>query len=305
MLPLVAVLGLVAGTGLWLAADALFPTRPRLADLIRPHPPDSPPAPAPAPAATTRAVGEEGWAGRLGARLAPALMAAGLPGPRTRADLAALNIPVERHLAEKAATALLGFAAPWLLSATAAVAGLPTGWLTPAGLALALALGGFYLPDLTLRSRVAAWRQEVRHALSTLLDITAISLSGGAGVEQSLRDAAAEGHGEAFAAFHRALREAEITHTPPWERLQALGERLGVAELDELACSLTLAGSEGARVRTSLVAKAASVRAHLLADAEAAASSATEKMSVPVTVMLAGFLLTLGFPAVAHALQAL
>jgi hypothetical protein len=41
-----------------------------------------------------------------------------------------------------------------------------------------------------LRTAAAARRADLRHALSVLLDLTVIALSGGAGVEQALTEAA-------------------------------------------------------------------------------------------------------------------
>jgi tight adherence protein C len=84
----------------------------------------------------------------------------------------------------------------------------------------------------------------------------------------------------------------------PWAALARLGEDLGVPELSELAASVGLAGTEGARVRASLVAKASSLRTHELSDAEAAAESASERMNLPIAVLFLGFLVFLGYPAV-------
>jgi hypothetical protein len=78
-----------------------------------------------------------------------------------------------------------------------------------------------------------------------------------------------------------------------------------VPALSELAAALHLAGSEGARVRATLTARAASLREHELADAEAAAASATERMSLPVVALFGGFLMFIGFPALQAVLHAL
>jgi Flp pilus assembly protein TadB len=307
MTMLVLLLSAAVGGGAWMAVAALRPRRvplsvevARLAAL----------APGAVRRETTLRAPEvmgiaEGWAGRLGSQLAPALAACGLPGPKVRADLSALGKPAERHLAEKALATLLGLATPWPLCLAIGVLGIQPGWTTSCGFALLLGAAGFFAPDLALRSTAAEWRHTVRHALSAWLDMTGVALSGGAGVEQALRDAAMEGEGEAFVAFRLVLREAEITRTPPWDRLRDLGLRLGVDDLDELACSIALAGGEGARVRNTLMAKASSLRAHLLADAEAAASSATERMAIPVALMMTGFLGLLAYPSLAHAMQSL
>ena len=79
-----------------------------------------------------------------------------------------------------------------------------------------------------------------------------------------------------------------------------LAERLGVNELAELAASVSLAGSHGARIRASLAAKADTLRGHQIAETEASAEAATERMTVPVAVLLFGFLVFIAYPAIAQ-----
>ncbi len=76
-------------------------------------------------------------------------------------------------------------------------------------------------------------------------------------------------------------------------------------ELGELAASAALAGAEGARVKASVAAKAKGLRARVLADVETAAQSASERMSLPIVLLLVGFVLFLGFPAVTQVLHGL
>jgi Flp pilus assembly protein TadB len=76
-----------------------------------------------------------------------------------------------------------------------------------------------------------------------------------------------------------------------------LGERLEVSELTELAASVSLAGTHGARIRASLAAKADALRGHQQAEVEAEAEAATERMTIPVAVLLFGFLVFIAYPA--------
>ena len=139
-----------------------------------------------------------------------------------------------------------------------------------------------------------------RHALAAFLDLVVIATAGGAGVEAALTYAAATGQGPAFAQLRQALETARLTRQPPWQTLGQLGTELGVTELTELAASITLAGTEGAKVRASLAAKSAAMRARQLAEAEAGAQAATERMSLPLVVLFAGFLALIGYPAIVH-----
>jgi hypothetical protein len=70
-----------------------------------------------------------------------------------------------------------------------------------------------------------------------------------------------------------------------------------VPELVELATTVQLAGTEGARIRQSLTARAASLRRHEQAEAESAANAMTERLFVPGALLLLGFLLFIGYPA--------
>jgi Flp pilus assembly protein TadB len=273
----------------------LFPPRPSLAAEL-----------ASAPQAAPTEAGSSGLAGLVGAPLSRLAAGLGLSLAGTRRDLAVTGQPLERQMAEKVSLALFGvLLGPGATAALAAVGvGLPLA--IPLWAAIGLAIGGFILPDLGLRADAAALRGEYRRTLSLILDLTVISLAGGAGVEGALTDAAASaGEGVAAARLHQALEEARLRREPPWTALGRLGEELSVPELVELAASLGLAGTEGARVRPSLTAKAASLRAHELTETEAAAQAATERMSLPVVLLFAAFLVFIGFPAIARVISGL
>lgn len=156
-----------------------------------------------------------------------------------------------------------------------------------------------------MKSEAHARRDEFRHALTAYLDLVVIALSSGAGVEAALAEAARTGEGWSFSAIRRALAAARLSRTAPWTTLRQLGDELEVPVLQEIAATMELAGSEGAKVRASLASKAQSLRAQALADADAASQQATERMSLPVICMFAGFMLFIAYPALSHAMSAL
>lgn len=297
---MIAALVLGAGCGLGLAAIAfgLTPARPPLAAVLVAL--TQPPQPA------LDSPGEAGgWAARAGRPFAAVLVSLGLPSQRARADLAVVGRPAGRQLAEQATAAITGLLLPPAATAVLALGGLSLGWQLPAAACLLLAAGGFMLPGLAVRAEAARRRDDARHALSAFLDLVVISLAGGAGIEQALASAAAVGAGPAFTRFRGALEAARITRQPPWTHLAALGQTLGISELGELAASITLAGTEGAKIKTSLAAKATTLRAHQLAAAETRAQAATEQMSLPLVLLFAAFLLLVGYPAIVHVLYGL
>lgn len=295
--------GAGVGAGLWLFGRGLAPPRPTLAATLAGLRYVPQPRPAPVEPAEPG-----GLAGRVGRPLARALLPAG--GATTllagvRRDLRVLDRSVEQHAAEKVTLALLGLLLVPACAALLAVAGAGLPLAVPVWGSLAAAAGLFVVPDLGVHADAQARRRDFRHALSSFLDLVVISLAAGGGVETALADAARVGDGWAFEQLRGALDTARLARQTPWSALELLGEELGVGELAELAASVGLAGGEGAKVRASLAAKAASLRAHLLADAEGEAQASTERMSLPVVLLFAGFLFFVGFPAVARVLGGL
>lgn len=240
-------------------------------------------------------------ASRVAAPLRASAFAARLP-QSTASDLRITGTALDQHLAQRVGFGLLALVlapATWTL---ATLAGLHLSFALPVWVSLLLAPAGFMYPALSLKSRAAARRRSLRHAFGAFLDIVAVSLAGGRGVETALHDAANAGHGWQFREFQQALLEAQFRGETPWAALNRLGADLGVPELSELAASAALAGSEGARVRASLTARARTVRHHGLMEVETAAHSASELMSLPVVLLMFGFVIFLGYPAVAHVL---
>lgn len=299
---LALICGTGVGAGLLLIVRGLYPPRPSLAQALAQlrRLPEATPVLVPE--------AEGGFAARLGRPAADALTRAGagwlLPAA-VRRDLAVLGRSPERHLAEKVTLALVGFLFAPAVAALLLLGGAHIPVVVPLWASLVFAVAGFVLPDLGIHADAGRRRRDFRHALSSFLDLVVVALAGGGGVETALGDAASVGGGWAFAYLRRALDQARLARETPWAALGRLGNELGVGELSELAASVSLAGTEGAKVRASLAAKAASLRTHELAEAETADQAATERMSLPVVLLFAGFLVFLGYPAVEKVLTGL
>ena len=219
------------------------------------------------------------------------------------ADLRITGTTPAEHLAQRAAFTVVALLWAPLATAVMWAGGVPVGAALPAWVSLALAPVGFLYPAVLLRSKAADRRRSFRHAFSSFLDIVSISLAGGRGVDSALHDGAEAGQGWAFAELRQALLESRLLGETPWAGLARLGGELAVPELGELAASAALAGNEGARVRASLAAKARALRLRGLTDIEAAAQSATERMTLPVVLLLLGFIVFLIYPAIDQVLQ--
>jgi tight adherence protein C len=216
-----------------------------------------------------------------------------------RADLRVLGRSPEEQAARVGSYALLSVLfVPWV-AFIAFVTGLEVPGVVYL-IALALAVTWAVVsPFLSLRQQAQARRKAFAHALSAYCNVTVMCLSAGRGVEQALETAATAGEGWAFAEIRGALTAGYVRGEPPWEALEALGTELAIDDLTELASTISMAGEEGAAVRDTVSAKARTIRERIIAETEQSAAAVTERMSLPGVLMAMGFLLFIGYPALA------
>jgi len=212
-------------------------------------------------------------------------------------DLAVCRSSAAKITTERLICATICAAIPLVMFVVTSVGGAPLPLSLLLIASLALLVVGFMLPVLQLRTRAKMKRREFRTSLSAYLDLVSIMLAGGAGIESALVAASRVGDGPTFQLIAGSLDVARATRRSPWEILAIEGERIGIDELPELAATIKLGGEQGARMTASLVAKASSMRAKQLAEIEADANAATERMGLPMVLLFMGFLVLLGYPA--------
>ena len=239
---------------------------------------------------------------RVGQALATQLTRRGIEQTTLEQDLALTGQDLPEVMGRKAVLAVAGF----LLTLVTFVALAATGVVLPLGSPLVLALvvaAGFYvLPNLDARQRAAARREDFRRALGAYLDLVALEMAGAAAPAQALTSAARVGAGWPMALLRDTLYRATRSGKDQWTALTELGERIGVAELRDLGALVRLVEHDGARVRATLSARAATMRRRELADAEGKAAERDVSMSVAQLVVVAGFVVFLGYPAVVNVL---
>lgn len=216
----------------------------------------------------------------------------------SQGDLRITGRSAAEHLAQRAAYALLGLLWAPVFMLLVASGGVHLGVAFSLWVSVVLGPLGFAYPGLALRSEASDRRRAFRHALGAFLDVVAVSLASGRGVDTALRDGVRAGSGWPFVELEGALTEARLRGDSPWTGLARLSRAIDVPELAELAASAELAGNEGARVRSSLAAKARAIRVRALTEIETAAQSATERMTLPIVLLMVGFVVFLGYPAV-------
>lgn len=223
---------------------------------------------------------------------------------RQRQDLALASRTVGAHLATKIAASVGLFLLGPLVWTVMAVAGVPLPPALPAVAAVAFALVGFFLPDLVLRSEATERRRDFRRSVGVFLDLVAMNLAGGRGLPEALLAAASIGDHWSMVRIRQALANARLYGTTPWVALGDLGKEIGVDELEELSGALVLAADDGAKIRSSLSARAATLRRREMTQAEGEEGEKSQSMLVAQMLISTAFLIFLGFPAVSQLLAA-
>jgi hypothetical protein len=293
---LALIVGGVLGLGLFLLVFALLPSRPSLARQIAAFDAQRPAVNRPVSRAGEQQESE--FSRKLGAGLAKFCAEQGWEFPSLRSSLALAGKSFENFLATKILLAILGLIFAPVLLIVVAAAGIHLSFVIPIWVGLVCATVFFFLPDLELKQMVDKRRRDFRHAIGAFLDLVAMNLSGGRGVPEALMAASEIGEGWAMWRIRDALANARITGQTPWQALGVLGDEVKVDELRDLAGALSLVADDGAKVRESLTARAASLRRREIADLEGQAGERSQSMLVAQMLMCAGFMVFLIYPAV-------
>ena len=236
---------------------------------------------------------------RLSARLADEVTARGRDLTRLRQDLEIAGTTLEAHLTRVLGLTLTGFLGPLVIVGVVFPAigvGAPAlmGPFAGAGLGAAMVV----VAQRELRDNAKTRRAEFRHSLSIYLDLVAMSMQAGRGHAEALPASAAIGSGWTFTLLRDAIDGARFAGLTSWSALGQLGERIGMPELIDLDASLRIAHEDGAKVKATLVARAGTLRAQRIADAEAEADQATESMKFALIAMVFAFLTYELYPSV-------
>jgi tight adherence protein C len=317
---LTALFGAVIGLGLFVLFRALFPPRPGLVARLTAL--DAARGTEEGPRRTLIANNEvvSPFRRDLGLRLARFYTARGWEARSIRADLTLCGKSFEGFLATKMLLGAAGLLAFPVVYGWLAVMGFGITPHVPFGVAVAFAVVFFMLPDMQIKRDAAVRRRDFRHAVGAFLDLVAMNLAGGRGVPEALMMAVsvgspgpvstagmgsmppagvvpAPGANWSMERIREALANARIVGITPWQALGQLGEEINVDELRDLSAALGLVADDGAKVRTSLTARAATLRRRELAEIEGRAGERSQSMLVAQLLLCAGFVIFLSFPA--------
>ncbi|MFX4287965.1 type II secretion system F family protein [Janibacter sp. G349] len=234
---------------------------------------------------------------RLGRWAMRALPLDSLGAPPYR-ELALMRIPVHRFYGEKVVFAILGAIMPVLLMLVASFFGLGLPWIFTPVLAVAGAVGMFFLPDYNVKDDAKAARKEFGRALASYIDLVALERNSGSGPRQAMEIAANIGDSWVFRRLAEELSRSRWSGLPPWDALRKLSDELGLPELADLADIMRLSGEEGAQVYQTLRSRSQSMRTAELNSALAEANATGERMSIPMSALGLIFMAILVTPSV-------
>ncbi|KAA5825442.1 pilus assembly protein TadB [Saccharopolyspora hirsuta] len=214
-------------------------------------------------------------------------------------DLALLERAPSDHVEQRLRwiTCSLGTTVPAAI--VLASLGLPLELLV--GLAAVGGLVGVVVPVWQLHARAAAAREDALRALPVYLDLVAQQRTAGHAPGPALREAAAIGDHWLLTRLHRTLTHAEHSGHSSWDALRTLGTHTKLTELVAVA-DLAATAADGAAIYQSLTTHAASLRAAAISTDKAEANTRTERLTLPVTLLLLGVLLLVLYPAVTRLL---
>ena len=208
------------------------------------------------------------------------------------------RISTSQFLAVKAALAVAGVVAGIAFGST--VAAIAVVFLTPL-----LATVGFICPDVILTFRIRERRERIRSELPDALDLLAVSVEAGLGLDGAIAKLTEHMEGALVDEFALTLGEMRIGEARP-EALKKLAERVPAPEVSAFVRSVVQAEQLGISLGRILRVQAADSRLRRQAAAEERAMKAPIKMLFPTALFIfpAMFVVILG-PALLNITSAL
>lgn len=215
---------------------------------------------------------------RMGRTLTPGWQ---LSRMRRHATLAGLGPEgIEAVLSMKAAVTLAGATlVPLGVAALGATFGSVALWATLGGAV------GFFVPDLWIARKGEARQMEIRRALPETIDLMAIAVQAGMGLEASIELVSRKLPGGLGEELHRMLQEIQLGASRR-QALQRLRERTEVTELSTFALALIQADAVGSPIADVLHSQAAQMRMIRAQNARETAAKLPVKLLIPMLLFI-------------------
>jgi tight adherence protein C len=154
---------------------------------------------------------------------------------------------------------------------------------TPIAIVVALLIGvamGFYLPVFWLDQQVHQRRTELEAVLPNALDVVAISMEAGLGLDRAFEQLVRHQEGPLTLLVARALREIELGR-PRAEALEEMAEATGVEDFTSLVKGILHAERTGVPIARTIAAHSAQMRVKRRLKIRTEAARASLKIMLP------------------------
>jgi len=167
------------------------------------------------------------------------------------------------------------------LGAIGTAAGIFFGTPVAIGICLLIGVGlGFYLPVIWLDQEVRSRRAELEASLPNALDVVAISMEAGLGLDRALEQLVRHQDDSLTLLVARALREIQLGR-PRAEALQEMAEETGIDDFTSLVRGILYAERTGVPVARTIAAQAAQMRVKRRLKIRTEAARASLKILLP------------------------
>jgi tight adherence protein C len=181
---------------------------------------------------------------------------------------------------------LIGLATPVALVSLAPVIGGRLPVVIPTAASVGLAGLFAWVAHRDVIDKATRARYEFRRAACSYLDLVSLELAAGHGPVAALERAAAGIDGWVFERLRETLLRAQLQLHQPWDELRELARTIEVPELGDVGDIVHAAGTDGAIVHETLLARADSLRDQIRVDALARAKATTTKLDIPGAALL-------------------
>lgn len=284
--------GAALGVGLTALVGVLAPERPDLVDALGRD--RSPSIPVWSPPAETVVVESQGLSA-LQVRLEKWLSK--LPVSAPAQDLQVIEMTRGSFLLLRLGVVAVALLVAPLYTVIFAVADLGVPILIPAGAAIAAAAVAWLVVGRIISTRAENRRREMRYALVSYLTLVALQRAAGEGMRSALELAANSSPSWTFRRIEQSIAFADRQGGTPWDGLVNLAEELAIDELADLGAIADAAGTGGAAVYSTLLARAKALRNELQTQEEAASAIASARMVMPKVLLGVSTFAFLLYPA--------
>lgn len=159
-----------------------------------------------------------------------------------------------------------------------------------------VAVVAWFSVGLWVRELAANRRREMRYALVSYLTLVALHRAAGLAMGAALRTAASSSS-RTFRRIRDRIDRSARAGESAWIGLADLAAELGIDELSDIAAIADTAGTQGAGVYMTLMARASSLRRELQKAEETLAAQTSTKLAIPRVLLAFATFAFLLFPA--------